>query len=188
MASSGGLSALALAEMAGGAILAWSGIANASLTATLRSLIEGKAPAGGTGNEPIVSDVTASPAGSEPGVVNADTGSGSAAANKVLGQFMAAGYGWTGQNWAYLESGWQEESGWSATAINGTWPDCAYGIPQANPGSKMPKAAWPSYAGGDSSAYSQIAWGLAYIKSTYGSPVNVPGWSASGPLPGYEGY
>jgi hypothetical protein len=68
VASGGGLSALALAEMAGGAILAWSGITNASITDTLKSLLEGQKPAPGTGTEPVTPDVTAAaPAGTPAG-------------------------------------------------------------------------------------------------------------------------
>lgn len=192
MASRGGLSALALAEMAGGVVLAWSGIENASIAATLTSLLKGQKPAAQTGTEQVVPDVTgaaadvAEPAGGTAG--EAPGGSLTAAQNKILGRTMAAAYGWaTGNNWAYLESGWEEESGWSDTAQNGTWPG-AYGIPQANPGTKLPKSGWPKAEGGSSSASAQIAWGLAYIKATYGAPVNVPNWSANGPLPGYEGY
>jgi cell wall-associated NlpC family hydrolase len=51
--SSGGLSALALSEIAAGAILAWSGIENASLKATVTSLISGKAPRPSTGTDAI---------------------------------------------------------------------------------------------------------------------------------------
>jgi cell wall-associated NlpC family hydrolase len=53
-----GLSALALAEVATGSLLAWSGISNASMTATLRSVLAGKAPAAGTGGEPITGTTT----------------------------------------------------------------------------------------------------------------------------------
>ncbi len=37
-------------------------------------------------------------------------------------------------------------------------------------------------------AATQIKWGLSYIRARYGSPSRVPGWSPSGPLPGYVGY
>ena len=42
----------------------------------------------------------------------------------------------------------------------------AYGIPQALPGAKMASAG-PDW---QTSAATQITWGLDYIKSTYGSP------------------
>lgn len=187
MASRGGLSALALAEITGGVLLAWSGITNASLATALRSVIRGKAPAAGTGTEPITTTATApgSPGGTGPAPAKDLTGSGSA--NRALGRFMASGYGWgTGDNWSFLSTGWQEESGWSTTAANDPSDpyDNAYGIPQANPGTKMATSG----GGWKTSAAVQIAWGLAYIKRTYGSPSQVPGWSANGPLPGYVGY
>jgi hypothetical protein len=191
VASRGGLSALALAEIAGGAVQAWSGITNASTATALRSILGGKPPQPGTGTEPITTTAEVTPAGTSPGGTGpapaADL-TGTAAANRALGRFMAAGYGWaTGDEWAFLSTGWQEESGWSNTAQNGSWPD-AYGIAQANPGTKYPQSGWPVSAGGSSRAAVQIAWGLSYIKSRYGSPTKVPGWSANGPLPGYVGY
>ena len=110
--------------------------------------------------------------------------SGTEAANRVLGQFMAAGYGWaTGTNWQALDHGWGTlESGWNNQVYNGGQtggpyqPGRAYGIPQANGhgpgGAPYPagNAGNPPGAGGSSSAASQIAWGLAYIRGTYGSP------------------
>ena len=33
---------------------------------------------------------------------------GTPTANKALGQLMAGAYGWTGNNWLCLESGWQD--------------------------------------------------------------------------------
>jgi hypothetical protein len=45
-------------------------------------------------------------------------------------------------------------------------------------------------AGADwkTSAYTQIKWGLDYIRRTYGSPSQVPGWTPHGPAAGYVGY
>ncbi|MDQ1690900.1 MAG: hypothetical protein QOD87_1008, partial [Pseudonocardiales bacterium] len=58
---------------------------------------------------------------------------------------------------------WTKESGWRTDAAN---PSGAYGIPQALPGSKM------SAAGADwqTSASTQITWGLGYIAGVYGTP------------------
>jgi hypothetical protein len=194
--SRGGLSGLAIAEMATGLVLAWSGVENVPVTTILKSLAGGKLPPAGP-PVPYATPAQDTDAEDESSLTAAEaeqlgsglsSGSGSETANKALGRLMAGAYGWaTGNNWAYLESGWEEESGWSATAQNGVWPG-AYGIPQANPGTKLPKAGWPAAEGGSSSAVAQIAWGLAYIKSTYGAPVNVPGWSANGPSAGYTGY
>ncbi len=60
---------------------------------------------------------------------------------------------------------WAHESGWSATAEKAG--SGAYGSPQALPGSRMASAG----ANWQSSAATQIKWGLGYIKGTYGSPV-----------------
>lgn len=193
MASRGGLSALALSEVALGVVMAWSGIENASLAAALRSLIGGKVPAPDTGADAVEA---ADPGGTQQlqgaaalaasaSAPAADL-TGTEAANRALGRVLAAPYGWSaGVNWQALDYGWGHlESGWNNNAQNGTWPG-AYGIPQANPGTKMPKAAWPVDQGGSASATSQILWGLAYVKSRYGSPSKVPGWLGQ---PGYVGY
>ena len=59
---------------------------------------------------------------------------------------------------------WTKESDWNNEATN---PGSgAYGIAQALPPTKYPKAA---QAAGGSNPYDQIDWGLAYIKQTYGS-------------------
>jgi hypothetical protein len=58
---------------------------------------------------------------------------------------------------------WAQESGFDVTAENASG---AYGIPQALPGSKMASAG-PNW---ETSATTQIDWGLGYIKSVYGSP------------------
>ncbi|OIJ67236.1 hypothetical protein [Streptomyces mangrovisoli] len=56
------------------------------------------------------------------------------------------------------------ESGWNVTATNSS--SGAYGLVQALPGSKM------ASAGGNwqTSAKTQIKWGLDYMNSRYGSP------------------
>jgi hypothetical protein len=121
------------------------------------------------------------------GALGTGTGGGTSAQNKNLGKLLAGAYGWAGNDqWPYLESGWQEESGWDQHAANNKSDpyNHAYGIPQANPGTKM------ASAGGDwkDNPATQIRWGLAYIKATYGSPSRVPGWTPNGPAAGYQGY
>jgi hypothetical protein len=114
-------------------------------------------------------------------------GGGTPAQNIALGQLLAGTYGWgSGLDWECLRTGWQEESGWSTTAaFDKADPyNHAYGIPQANPGSKMATVG-PKWK---TDAHTQITWGLIYIKQTYGRPSLVPHWSASGPTPGYVGY
>jgi hypothetical protein len=68
---------------------------------------------------------------------------------------------------------WSKESGWNYQAYNDS--SGATGIPQALPGSKMASAGsdWQS------SASTQIAWGLGYISSVYGTPCSAWGHSQS---------
>ncbi len=77
---------------------------------------------------------------------------------------MLGGYGWGQDQFGCLDALWGHESGWSATASNPSTG--AYGIPQALPGSKMASAGsdWQT------SAATQIRWGLGYIQGLYGSP------------------
>lgn len=178
-----------------GGIVMWSGIKGETISATFKGLLSGTAPS--TNTEPIstgtVLQSDLSTGTSIPGVTVgipagvASTSGGSPTANKALGLAMAAAYGWSGSNeWPYLESGWEEESGWNQyAAYSKSDPyNNAYGIPQANPGTKMASAGsdWQT------NPATQIKWGLGYIKATYGSPAQVPGWTPNGPAAGYVGY
>jgi hypothetical protein len=58
---------------------------------------------------------------------------------------------------------WNRESGWRWNADNPS--SGAYGIPQALPASKMATAG-PDY---QTNAFTQILWGLGYIRSVYGT-------------------
>jgi|SRR5580704_7215632 len=189
----GRLNGFSLAYTAVGGVVLWSGIKGETISATFRGLLSGQAP--GTNQEPIsggqvlqadVSTGTSIP-GITVGIPAGVASSGTPTANKAAGLLMASAYGWGGSNeWPYLESGWEEESGWSQyAAYSHSDPyNNAYGIPQANPGTKMASAGsdWKT------NPLTQIKWGLGYIKATYGSPSQVPGWSPNGPLPGYVGY
>ena len=64
----------------------------------------------------------------------------------------------------YLVWLWNRESGWNKYARNPY--SGAYGIPQALPGSKMASAG-PNWR---SNAWTQIRWGLRYIRARYGTP------------------
>lgn len=92
-------------------------------------------------------------------------------ARAVARDMAASQYGWDESQFSCLNQLWQKESGWSYTAYNPNGG--ATGIPQALPGSKM------AAAGSDwqTNAATQIAWGLSYIKSSYGSPCSA--WSHS---------
>ncbi len=117
----------------------------------------------------------AATANQAPGVT---PGTGTPAANQNTGKLLAAPYGWSsGPQWDALVKLWNRESGWSNTADTrktGLDPPnatvFAYGIAQARPYNKYPKAGWPPDKGGQANPNAQIAWGLAYIKSTYQTP------------------
>ena len=81
-----------------------------------------------------------------------------------IAQAMLSKFGWSSGQFSCLQPLWARESGWSVTAYNAG--SGAYGLPQALPGSKMGSAG-PDW---QSSAYTQIKWGLGYIKDMYGSP------------------
>ena len=99
-----------------------------------------------------------------------------ASANTVDGakataqQMMSSRYGWGADQFSCLNSLWNKESGWNYQAYN---PSGATGIPQALPGSKMASEGsdWQT------NAATQIAWGLGYISSVYGSPCSAWGHS-----------
>jgi hypothetical protein len=75
-----------------------------------------------------------------------------------------AARGWGTDQFNCLVSLWQKESGWRVNAMNKS--SGAYGIPQSLPGSKMASAGsdWQTSAG------TQIEWGLGYISARYGNP------------------
>lgn len=102
------------------------------------------------------------------------------APNAKTTQSMANAFGWGGgPEWAALYQIWQQESGFSTSAGS---VNKAYGIPQADPGSKM------SAFGSDwrTNPRTQIGWGLNYIASRYGDPLGAwahksrTGWYAEG--------
>jgi hypothetical protein len=88
-----------------------------------------------------------------------------ASSNVALGERMAAAAGWTGAQWSCLDALWTRESGWQAGVWN-TAGSGAYGIPQSLPADKM-AAAGADYM---TDPATQIRWGLADIRSVYGTP------------------
>jgi hypothetical protein len=150
-----------------GATLMYAGIKGYSLMAVIQNLVSGK---------PIHENVTMlAPLGNEEiasGIGTADTsGIGVASGSpREIGKAAAVLYGWTVESgdWDALDKLWTRESGWNPKAENKK--SGAFGIPQALPYSKMPKAAWPTRFGGQADAGIQIGWGLGYIKNRYGSP------------------
>jgi hypothetical protein len=131
VATRGGLSGLALAEIAAGAVLAWSGIANASVAASLRSLLSGHKPQPDTGSQPITA-----PAGTGG---SADTGGASVkGGTKLVSPAQAyqalrgAGLG-TGTA-VILTAVGGAESGWNVLAVNdnAATGDYSIGVWQVN--------------------------------------------------------
>jgi hypothetical protein len=83
---------------------------------------------------------------------------------RQIAQAMLGSFGWSSSQFSCLDPLWEHESRWSVTAAN---PGSgAFGIPQALPGSRMASAG----PGWQTSAVTQIKWGLRYIRDTYGSP------------------
>jgi hypothetical protein len=83
---------------------------------------------------------------------------------RQIAEGMLGSHGWSSSQFSCLQPLWNAESGWNASASNTS--SGAYGIPQALPGSKMASAG-PDW---QTSAATQIRWGLGYIRSVYGSP------------------
>jgi hypothetical protein len=85
-------------------------------------------------------------------------------AQAIARDIMAAKYGWGNDQFGCLVPLWDRESGWDVNAYNAS--SGATGIPQALPGSKMATAG----ADWQTSAATQITWGLGYIADRYGTP------------------
>ncbi len=100
----------------------------------------------------------------QPGQTASVTVPAASGSPRQIAQAMLASFGWAPSQFSCLDPLWEHESGWSVTAAN---PGSgAFGIPQALPGSRMASAG-PDW---QTSATTQIKWGLRYIKGTYGSP------------------
>lgn len=118
-----------------------------------------------TGSGDRIRDAMLSFVGQQAGPVVGGSGGGSAYANRLLGQQMAAQRGWTGQQWAALDKLVQGESGWNNMAQNPS--SSAYGIFQ------FLNSTWASVgARKTSNPTAQIAAGLRYVAQRYGSPIS----------------
>jgi hypothetical protein len=94
-----------------------------------------------------------------PAVGTPDPGSAQAIAYE-----MVHARGWGDDEYSCLVSLWNRESHWNVYASNSS--SGAYGIPQALPGSKMASVG----ADWQTSAATQITWGLGYVQGRYGTP------------------
>jgi resuscitation-promoting factor RpfB len=164
-----------------GVAFVYTAIKGDSLLSVVQSTVKGQSPASVAPTEQITgtpdSAFTAGAAtgSAAAGIINSATGNTGAATqtaahNQAIAKVLAAPFGWsTGQQWTDLVQLWNKESGWSNTVEN---PSGAYGIAQALPNTKYPKAGQPPSEGGSADPTVQIAWGLSYILSRYGSPAN----------------
>jgi len=95
---------------------------------------------------------------------------------RSVARAMLADFGWGNAQWSCLERLWVGESGWDYRAENRS--SGAYGIPQALPASKMGTVA-SDYL---SNPFTQITWGMQYIKASYGTPCGALSfWNAKSP-------
>jgi hypothetical protein len=104
------------------------------------------------------------PAATQPSQAASATVPAASGSPQQIAQAMLGSFGWPASQFSCLDPLWAHESGWSVTAYNAG--SGAYGIPQALPGSRMASAG-PDW---QTSAATQIKWGLEYIRDTYGSP------------------
>lgn len=155
------LSGVGLSFVGIGSILVYAGIKGYSMPEVVANLIKGR---------PAATDVKIPLTTGTPEGAPAPSLEGSAAGDpKTIARSLMGGYGWGEAEWIALEQLWTRESSWNPKAENKQ--SGAYGIPQALPYTKMPQPAWPERFGGTSDAYTQIQWGLSYIRQRYGSPV-----------------
>lgn len=173
------ISGAAVAYSAIGGVVLYSGIKGSSLSDTAKAVLKGNLTV--TDTQPVnfgSGGSGSSPGGGTSGASGA-VASGSAAAAQAYAKSQMSKRGWTDQDFSNLVSLWTRESGWSNTADtrvthaggdNASSAVFAYGIAQARPYSKMPKAGWPPDKGGSADAQVQIDWGLEYIAATYHSP------------------
>lgn len=84
----------------------------------------------------------------------------------VINQYL-----WSESDYDCLVKLWNRESGWNPNSHNKS--SGAHGIPQSLPASKMSSEGDDYYTNG----YTQIRWGLKYIKQRYGTPTKA--WAHS---------
>jgi hypothetical protein len=157
------VSGWAVAYTSAGGIILFSAVKGATIADTVKAVLKG--------NLNVKDTETVDFGGGTAAAGDTGAASQSAEKNQALAKTLAVSMGfgdWTkGQEWADWVSLWNQESGWSNTAENGS--SGAYGIPQALPPSKMPAKAQKPPAG-TSDPGTQITWGIQYISGRYGSP------------------
>lgn len=80
--------------------------------------------------------------------------------------YVACAQGWGADEFSCLDWLWDHESSWKPTAHRAAGVNGSYGIPQANPGTKMASAG-PDWR---TNPRPQIRWGAGYIAGRYRTP------------------
>ena len=92
--------------------------------------------------------------------------------NKVYKAWKNKEFRWSDETqWRCFDQIVKHESGWDPWSDNGMGWEETGGIPQAHPSRKM-RSAGKDYR---TNVWTQVKWGLGYIRSAYGSPCNA--WS-----------
>jgi hypothetical protein len=164
------VSGIALAAAAAGAVSVWpasaaaqpSASAHPAASATLT--LARQAAASVTQAETGLQQAAASQAAQLDTVSATLTASHRRLTPRQIARRMLKNFHWTQWQFRWLNLLWSRESGWRVHAGNPY--SGAYGIPQAVPGSKMATAG-PRWS---TNPWTQIRWGLRYIKARYGSP------------------
>jgi hypothetical protein len=128
-----GISGLAVTEIAAGLILAWSGVENIPISATVGSLVRGKAPPKGPAQQ-LASPApaaTGSPLSSaQQNAINPNPpSSATVAAYKAFAMSLLALHGWPGQWSSFSAIVGEEDASWNPETRNPT--SGALGIAQA---------------------------------------------------------
>ena len=181
-----GVNVGAVALMGGGLLFVWSAFHGASLTGSLRDLLQGKQPSGSDLNAiqgSSGSSSGSSSSGGNSGLVAA-AGSGSATDGHAALNQAAKAYGWdTGAEWDALQYVEMREAGFNPYARNPS--SGAYGMAQSlgHPFPGGPASNGVNEYGGfgltaaesrqasEGNAYWQAVWMVNYIKARYGDPI-----------------
>ena len=168
-----GVDGLAVASIAGGAILVWSGVKGTSPLTGLHDVLTGQAPsktqvAGLQGTAGITDTSSAAQTDLSTGTpipgVTTGMDSGITGSNEAILKQVAAQHGWTGSEWTALYNVEMAEAGFDITATNHS--SGAYGMAQGISG-----PSWYAQYGGDSSSALGQSVGMCnYIAQRYGTP------------------
>jgi resuscitation-promoting factor RpfB len=177
---------VALGTVLAGIVFAYGGLTGKSPSAAFLSIVRGSNPGTLPNTQQIADPTVGLSKGPTPGTATSGEGSSGApvgssgAHNQAIAHLMMGSYGWNdATNRNALDQLWTKESGWNNTAdtrqtgAGGDHPgssEFAYGIAQARPATKYPKAGQPPDLGGNADPTVQIRWGLDYIRGRYGSP------------------